>query len=394
MAEKLVNQRGFAVINVRNDCDIAKGHIKFYRKKRKGRPSAQPRYCRALSLFGAAPQHQKACQIILGDPFAATKMQTLRLILNDKFIWLLSGAVLLATLLPVQGAAKDIAGILFNAGIFAVFLLHGIRLERHEVRAGLSNIRLQGTIFVWVFGVMLGIGLLLSKAIDQVLPADVALGFLFLGVLPSTVQSATSYCAIAKGNVAASVVASALINLVGVFLSPLLFALLARAAGVEITSETIIKLAAILVLPFVLGQLFQRWLRPWVFKHKDLTGWIDRGAIALAVYVSFSAAIIVGMWSRVSGLEFVWLAAALLFWLGLAFGGTWLLGGLMGFARGDRKTLLFSGAQKSVAIGAPLAAIIFAPERAGLVILPLIFYHLAQLFLSAPVAVRLAGDED
>ena len=318
-------------------------------------------------------------------------MQTLRLILTDKFIWLLSGAVLLATLLPVQGLAKDIAGILFNAGIFAVFLLHGIRLERHEVKAGLGNIRLQGTIFVWVFG---GIGLLLSKALDQILPADVALGFLFLGVLPSTVQSATSYCAIAKGNVAASVVASAFINLVGVFLSPLLFALLASAAGVDITTETIVKLAAILVLPFVLGQTFQKWLRPWIMQHKDLTGWIDRGAIALAVYVSFSAAIIAGMWSRVSGTEFIWLAAALLLWLGLAFGGAWLLGGWMGFARADRKSLLFSGAQKSVAIGAPIAAIIFVPERAGLVILPLIFYHLAQLFLSAPVAVRLAGDED
>ncbi|MEH6700697.1 bile acid:sodium symporter family protein [Parasphingorhabdus sp.] len=321
-------------------------------------------------------------------------MQTLRLILTDKFIWLLSGAVLLATLLPVQGQAKDIAGILFNAGIFAVFLLHGIRLERHEVKSGLGNIRLQGTIFVWVFGVMLVIGLLLSRGLDQILPADVALGFLFLGVLPSTVQSATSYCAIAKGNVAASVVASAFINLVGVFLSPLLFALLASAAGVDITTETIVKLAAILVLPFVLGQTFQKWLRPWVMQHKDLTGWIDRGAIALAVYVSFSAAIIAGMWGRVSGAEFVWLAVALLFWLGLAFGGTWLLGGLMGFVRADRKTLLFSGAQKSVAIGAPLAAIIFAPERAGLVILPLIFYHLAQLFLSAPVAVRLAGNEE
>ena len=319
-------------------------------------------------------------------------MQTLRLILTDKFIWLLSGAVLLATLAPVQGQAKDIAAVLFNAGIFAVFLLHGIRLERHEVKAGLGNIRLQGTIFVWVFGVMLVIGLLLSRAVDQVLPADVVLGFLFLGVLPSTVQSATSYCAIAKGNVAASVVASAFINLVGVFLSPLLFAVLASAAGVEITSETITKLAAILVLPFVLGQVFQTRLRPWVMEHKDLTGWIDRGAIALAVYVSFSAAIIAGMWSRVSGPEFVWLAAALLLWLGLAFGGTWLLGGWMGFVRADRKTLLFSGAQKSVAIGAPLAAIIFSPERAGLVILPLIFYHLAQLFLSAPVAVRLAGD--
>ncbi|WP_373490029.1 bile acid:sodium symporter family protein [Parasphingorhabdus sp.] len=320
-------------------------------------------------------------------------MQTLRLILTDKFIWLLSGAVLLATLVPVQGSAKDIAGILFNAGIFAVFLLHGIRLEREEVKAGLGNIRLQGTIFIWVFGVMLIVGLLLSKFLVQRLPADVALGFLFLAVLPTTVQSATSYCAIARGNVAASVVASALINLVGVFLSPLLFALLAQAAGVQITSETIIKLAGILVLPFVLGQVFQNWLRPWVMRHKDLTGWIDRGAIALAVYVSFSAAIIAGMWSRVSGTEFVWLAAALLLWLGLAFGGTWLLGSWMGFVRADRKTLLFSGAQKSVAIGAPLAAIIFVPERAGLVILPLIFYHLAQLFLSAPIAVRLAGDK-
>ena len=318
------------------------------------------------------------------------QMQTLRLILTDKFTWLLSGAVLLATLVPVQGPAKAVAEILFNAGIFSVFLLHGIRLERHEVKAGLGNIRLQGTILVWVFGVMLAIGLLLSLVLDELLPADVALGFLFLGVLPSTVQSATSYCAIARGNVAASVVASAFINIVGVFLSPLLFALLAQAAGVEITSDTIIKLAAILVLPFLLGQIFQSWLRPWVIEHSYLTGWIDRGAIALAVYVSFSAAIIAGMWSRVSGAEFGWLAGALLLWLGLAFGGTWLLGGWMGFVQRDRKTLLFSGAQKSVAIGAPLAAIIFAPERAGLVILPLIFYHLAQLFLSAPVAVRLA----
>lgn len=319
-----------------------------------------------------------------------TAMQTIRLILADKFIWLLSGAVLLATMVPVQGQAEAIARIAFNAGIFLIFLLHGIRLERHEVSAGLRNIKLQGTIFVWVFGVMLLIGLLLSKAVAPILPSDVALGFLFLGVLPSTVQSATSYCAIAKGNVAASVVASAAINLIGVFLSPLLFALLASAAGVIITTDTIVKIAAILVLPFLLGQIFQKWLRPVVMHHKDLTGWLDKGAIALAVYVSFSAAIIAGMWSRVSGPEFGWLAGALLLWLGLAFAGTWTLGGLMGFARNDRKTLLFSGAQKSVAIGAPLAAIIFAPERAGLVILPLIFYHLAQLFLSAPMAVRLA----
>lgn len=319
-------------------------------------------------------------------------MQALRLILADKFIWLLSGAVFLATLLPVQGQAKAIAQILFNAGIFSIFLLHGIRLERSEVVSGLRNIRLQGAIFIWVFGVMLLIGLMLSNLLDQLLPVDVALGFLFLGVLPTTVQSAASYCAIANGNVAASVVASAMINMVGVFLSPLLFALLASAAGVEITIETIGRIAAILVLPFALGQLFQKWLRPFVMQHKDIIGWLDKGAIALAVYVSFSAAIVAGMWNRVTGVELFWLACGLSFWLALAFGGTWLLGGFMGFERADRKALLFSGSQKSVAIGAPLAAILFVPERAGLVILPLIFYHLAQLFLSAPLSVHLAKD--
>ena len=75
-------------------------------------------------------------------------MQTIRLILADKFIWLLSGAVLLATLLPVQGQAEVFARIAFNAGIFLIFLLHGIRLERSEVRSGLKNIRLQGTVFI------------------------------------------------------------------------------------------------------------------------------------------------------------------------------------------------------------------------------------------------------
>lgn len=319
-------------------------------------------------------------------------MPIIRLILADKFIWLLSGAVLLATLLPVQDSAKDIAGVLFDVGIFLVFLLHGIRLERHEIISGMKNFRLQGTIFFWIFGVMLLIGWSLSHLLRDILPMEVALGFLFVGVLPTTVQSSTSYCAIAKGNVAASIVASAFINMVGVFLSPILFGLLANASGVEITGETILRLGMILLLPFFLGQLFQRWWRPWVVRHKDLTGWIDRGAIALAVYISFSAAVLAGVWSRVSGDEFLWLGGALSAWLLLAFGGIWLLGGWLHFSRADRKTLLFSGAQKSIAIGAPLAGIIFAPETAGLVILPLIFYHLAQLFLSAPLAVHLAKD--
>ena len=45
---------------------------------------------------------------------------------------------------------------------------------------------------------------------------------------------------------------------------------------------------------------------------------------------------------------------------------------------------------KSVAIGAPLAAILFAPEVAGFVIAPLLLYHFLQLVIAAPIASRLA----
>ena len=74
-------------------------------------------------------------------------------------------------------------------------------------------------------------------------------------------------------------------------------------------------------------------------------------------------------------------------------GGAWLLGGVMKLPRGDRITMLFSGGQKSIAIGAPLAATIFPPAIAGMVLLPTLAYHMAQLILSAPMATYLAADK-
>ena len=58
--------------------------------------------------------------------------------------------------------------------------------------------------------------------------------------------------------------------------------------------------------------------------------------------------------------------------------------------RPDRIAFLFAGSQKSVAVGAPLAAILFPPASAGFVIAPLLLYHLAQLVIAAPLATRLA----
>ena len=313
-------------------------------------------------------------------------------IFADRFVLLLLGTILLASILPVRGEAADVAALISSAAIFLLFFLNGVRLPRDEVLHGVRNWRLQGAIFLFVFGAMPIMGLGMSHLFDNVLPATLALGLLFTGILPSTVQSAAAYCALAKGNVAASVVAAALINLVGVVVSPLLFAMLAHVGEANVSGEAVGRIALILLLPFALGQAAQRWLKPWVDRHKSLATWMDRISIAIAVYVAFSGAVVAGIWSIVRGDELAWLAVALTLMLIVGFGGAWLLGGAMKLPRGDRITMLFSGGQKSIAIGAPLAATIFPPAIAGMVLLPTLAYHMAQLILSAPLATHLAKD--
>lgn len=306
-------------------------------------------------------------------------------IFPDRFVPVLLATIALASLLPVSGRAVPVAHGLSTAAVVLLFFLNGVRLPRHEVLHGIRNWKLQGAVMGFCFGVMALLGLGAQALTAPFLPATLALGFLFLGILPSTVQSAAAASSLAGGNVAASVVAAALINLIGVLLSPLLFTALAGSAG-EISSTAALRIVSILLLPFVAGQLVQRWLRPWAVAHKALATFIDRSAIAIAVYVAFSAAVVGGIWGQLDGPELGVIGATVATMLALSFTGAWMLGGWLRLARPDRTTLLFSGAQKSIAVGAPLAATLFPQATAGMVLVPILVYHMAQLILSAWIA--------
>lgn len=313
-------------------------------------------------------------------------------IFPDRFVPILLATILLASLLPVRGGAVPVAQALSTAAIVLLFFLNGVRLPRDEVLHGIRNWKLQGGALLFCFGAMALFGLGAQLATANLLPATLTLGFLFLGILPSTVQSATAASSLADGNVAASVVAAALLNLTGVIVSPLLFALLAGSAG-EIHGEAALRIVAILLLPFIAGQFAQKWLRPWVLAHRGLATLMDRTAIAIAVYVAFSAAVVAGIWSLLDAREIAIVFAAVAVLLALSFGGAWLFGRLLGLARPDRITLLFAGAQKSIAVGAPLAATLFPPAIAGMVLVPILVYHMAQLILSAWIAPVLRADK-
>ncbi|MFC0590875.1 bile acid:sodium symporter family protein [Novosphingobium aquiterrae] len=307
----------------------------------------------------------------------------------DPMVRLLLVAIALAFVLPVHGAAQAAAQFVANAAVFLLFFLNGLRLPRHEVWAGMGNHRLLWPLVAWVFGAMALAGWLVWQAGEGWMPPLIALGFLYLGCLPSTVQSATAYSSLAGGNVASSVVAAALLNILGVFITAPLFSLLAGGHGGGFHADGLIKVIAILLLPFVLGQALQGQLGGWVKGHRPLITWMDRSSIAIAVYVAFSGAVAQRFWMRVDAGGWLWLAGGTALLLVIGHLGAWLLGGALRLDPANRRTMLFAGAQKSIAMGAPLATVLFAPAAAGIVLLPILLYHLAQLVIAAPLAARL-----
>ena len=162
--------------------------------------------------------------------------------------------------------------------------------------------------------------------------------------------------------------------------------------GVAIDLSAIGRIAALLLLPFALGQIARFKLAAWAERNRGWIGRLDKMTIILTVYVAFSAAVIDGLWGRLDGMDLVRLMLVVSVLLALALGGSWALGGMIGLNREDRITLLFSGAQKTLATGAPMARILFPAAQAGMIVLPIMLYHQLQLMVSAWIAARLARD--
>lgn len=309
--------------------------------------------------------------------------------LFDPLVRMLVLAIVLASVLPVTDEGRAIARVVSDAAIFLLFLLNGLRLPRHDVLGGLKHWRFLAPLAAWVFGAMAFAGFVSAQIANGVLPASIALGFVFLGVLPSTVQSATAYSSLAGGNVANSVIAAAVLNILGVFISAPLLALLMSSDMAGIDLSVLERIGLILLLPFGLGQLFQPRFGRLIAEKRQIFAGMDRFAIAIAVYVAFSGAVTQGLWHSIDGASWTVLLGLVGLMLSVGFAGAWWTGGLMNLARPDRIAFFFAGAQKSIAMGAPLASILFPPASAGLILLPVLAYHLLQLVISAPLANRL-----
>jgi sodium/bile acid cotransporter 7 len=312
--------------------------------------------------------------------------------------WFLCGMVLatvLAYFFPHFGATGGgmHAEYVINIGVFVVFFLHGVNLSSEQIRHGLKNWRLHIMVQTFTFIVFPVIWLICDKAFGAYVPALLMLGFLYLCALPSTISSSVALTGSAGGNVPAAILNASMSSVFGIFMTPWLVSLVigTGSGGIDLGS-TLLNLSLLLLLPLILGQLVRPLVGKFFARHKKYTNLIDKIVILLLVYAAFCNSMISGMWqtqgNSVIAMAFVGSAVLLAFILLLTTGTARLLK----FNHADKVAAVFCATKKSLAAGAPMAALIFGNNPGlGLILLPIMIYHPLQLIVCSVMAENYAN---
>jgi sodium/bile acid cotransporter 7 len=309
---------------------------------------------------------------------------------SDGFTNALILTVILAVVLPADGRVYVVFKGATTLVVAMLFFMHGLKLTPANLWAGLTSWRLHLVITLATFAMFPILGYLLKPLALFLADERLYMGLLFICVLPSTVQSSIAFTSIAGGNVAAAVCAASFSSLLGVFVTPVLVNLLLQANLDSSLSQAVRDLFLQLVLPFAVGQALRPWLAGWINRRKTLLGYTDRASVLFIVYVSFSHGTTTGLWQTLSVPLFAALVVLCVILLGLALLGTRAAGSLLKFTREDRIVILFCGSKKSLVAGVPMANIIFSPELASVIILPLMVFHQTQLLACSYISRKLA----
>jgi len=307
----------------------------------------------------------------------------------DPFVIALLVAAAIGTVVPAAGETYSVLRVVSTLSIALLFFLYGVRLSTAETITGLTNWKLHIAILLTTFVLFPSVGVVLRGAIQPVVGAGLAAGFVLLCLIPTTVQSNVVFTRMAGGDTAAAVVAASLSNLLGVFVTPALVAVL-LATNAAVDAHSFVRIGIQFLVPFVVGQLVLPWLGGWVDQNDGWLRHVDRSSILLVVYLAFGIGATSGVWSRVSVWSLVATVALCALLLAAACGWLAGLGRLIGLTRPARIALLFCGSNKSLATGLPMAAVLFPPHTVALIVLPLMIYHQLQIIGGGILANRLA----
>ena len=278
-------------------------------------------------------------------------------------LWLLV-AVLLAVIFP--GPASEggwlHADRLTKIGIWIIFFLQGLSLPTGELTSGYRPKRLHAFFLSWNFLCFPLITGLFLLPLSTFLSKDFQLGFWLLAILPTTVSSAVTFTAVTGGHSSKAIFATVLSNLLSVLIVPsIAAAYLAAGADLHVPLTPLFtKLALLIVVPLILGQVLRRVLPALsaavAQKTKPVGGWI----ILFIVHAAFAKSVASGFLDRISSRDLAALLIGTILLLLLVGTLVWYSAAWLRITRRERVTAFFCASQKSLATGLPLATTIFA----------------------------------
>ncbi len=298
-------------------------------------------------------------------------------------------AIGMAAILPELGSTESTIPWkpFIQVGIALLFFFYGLKLDPNQLRSGLSNWKLHVLIQVTTF---LGFPLLVFLLVQFVpgLDPNFALGISYLGALPSTVSAAVVLVSISGGNVAAAIFNASISSLLGVVMTPFWMGV----AGGELAGEldlwaSVIDLSIKVVLPVILGLVMHRFLFPKIKPYLNRLKYLDQTVILSIVFTTFSESFSQRLFASFSWLSLGGLALVMFFVLLLVVGILFLLVRALSFSKEDQIAAIFCGSTKSLVHGVAIGKVLF-PNAAifGLVLLPVMLYHLQQLILGSVLA--------
>jgi len=318
---------------------------------------------------------------------------SVRWVRNNGFVLALFLAVVLAFLFPAPGGQGGVlhAEFVNNFGIALILFLQGLSLSLEKVKSGAGNWRLHLVVQAFTFIIFPLVGLLFQVVAPWLWPSEpepIRNGFLYLCVLPSTISTSVVLTAVARGNTAAALFNAALSNILGVVLTPLLVELLMRKTGHSSTiGPLLLKIMLLTLVPFFAGMSLRPVLLRWVEAYRPWVARISNTVIVFIVYSAFCDSVQSRIWERhglVTTLLLFLLVAALFAGMSLLI---YLTCRLLGLNREDLIAAYFCSVKKTLAMGVPLALLIFGKRSdLSLILLPIMFYHPLQLFVNGLLA--------
>jgi solute carrier family 10 (sodium/bile acid cotransporter), member 7 len=314
---------------------------------------------------------------------------------TNGFILGLFAVVLLAFIFPDPAARNGWLhpDLVENIGIALILFLQGISMPLEKVKKGAGNWKLHVIIQSFTFLIFPVVGLTFAFILRAIWPDEpqaVRDGFLYLCVLPSTVSTSVVLTSVAGGNTAAAILSAAFSNIVGVILTPILVSLLMHATGKTGSGSLghlLLAITRLTLLPFAAGVGLRSFVRQWVDANKKWVNRISNSVILFFVYSAFCDSVKEKIWQQYGLL----LTAQILLCVIALFGTISVLiyfaSNLARLNREDSIACYFCSVKKTLAMGIPLAILIFGSRAdLSLILLPIMFYHPFQLFTNGILA--------